>query len=61
MENFDKIATIALKDHPMYERLVECKIDGLHNIQIQEILEEEFGIKHSLEYISGAGFRPSDA
>ena len=52
MENFDKIATIALKDHPMYERLVECKIDGLQNIDIQEKIQLEFGIKHSLEYIS---------
>lgn len=52
MENFDKIATIALKNYPMYERLVECKVDGLQNVQIQEILEKEFGIKHSLEYIS---------
>ena len=52
MEDFDKISTDALKDYPMYERLVECKIDGLQNVQIQEVLEEEFGIKHSLEYIS---------
>jgi hypothetical protein len=36
----------------LYEKIVECKIDGLQNIQIQEILENEFGIKHSLEYIS---------
>ena len=49
---FDQIAEIALKDYPLYERLVECKIDGLQNIQIQDILEKEFGIKHSLEYIS---------
>ena len=52
MEAFDKIADIALKEYPLYEKIVECKIDGLQNIQIQEILQEEFGIKHSLEYIS---------
>ena len=52
MEEFDKVSTIALKDYPMYERLVECKIDGLQNVQIQEVLEDEFGVKHSLEYIS---------
>ena len=52
MEAFDKIADIALKDYPLYEKIVECKIDGLQNIQIQEILQMEFGIKHSLEYIS---------
>ena len=52
MEEFDKVSSIALAKYPMYERLVECKIDGLQNVQIQEILEEEFGVKHSLEYIS---------
>ena len=52
MESFDNISAVALKDYPMYERIVECKIDGLQNIQIQEILQTEFGIKHSLEYIS---------
>ena len=52
MEDFDRISSIALKKYPMYERLVECKIDGLQNTQIQEVLEEEFGVKHSLEYIS---------
>ena len=52
MDAFDQIADIALKDYPLYEKIVECKIDGLQNIQIQEILQMEFGIKHSLEYIS---------
>ncbi len=52
MDAFDEIADIALKDYPLYEKIVECKIDGLQNIQIQEILQMEFGIKHSLEYIS---------
>ena len=52
MEDFDQVAEAALKDYPLYEKIVECKIDGLQNIQIQEILEQEFGIKHSLEYIS---------
>lgn len=52
MEDFDNTATKALADYPLYERIVECKIDGLQNVQIQEILKEEFGITHSLEYIS---------
>ena len=52
MDSFDEIADVALKDYPLYEKIVECKIDGLQNIQIQEILQMEFGIKHSLEYIS---------
>jgi hypothetical protein len=31
MEDFDGICEIALKDYPMYERIVEAKIDGLTN------------------------------
>ena len=52
MEAFDAVSEKALRDHPLYVRLIECKVDGLQNIQIQEVLEQEFGIKHSLEYIS---------
>ena len=49
---FDEISDKALKEYPLYEKIVECKVDGLQNTQIQEILQVEFGIKHSLEYIS---------
>ena len=52
MLDFDEIADKALKEYPLYEKIVECKVDGLQNTQIQEILQVEFGIKHSLEYIS---------
>lgn len=52
MLDFDRISSKALASYPLYERLVELKIDGLQNIQIQATLEKEFGIKHSLEYIS---------
>lgn len=52
LDSFDQICGRALKDYPMYERLVEYKIDGLQNADIQLKLQEEFGIKHSLEYIS---------
>lgn len=52
MESFDQTAEKALARFPLYERLVECKVDGKSNVQIQEILQIEFGIKHSLEYIS---------
>ncbi len=52
MDDFDKVADSALKDYPLYERIVEYKIDGLQNVDIQEKIQEEFGIKHSLEYIS---------
>ena len=52
MDDFDKVAAAALEEYPLYEKIVECKVDGLQNIQIQEIIENEFGVKHSLEYIS---------
>ena len=52
IDSFDGIADEALKNYPLYERIVECKVDGMQNIQIQEVLQVEFGIKHSLEYIS---------
>ena len=52
MEDFDNIAEVALKPYPLYDRIAEYKIDGLQNIEIQEKIESEFGIKHSLEYIS---------
>ena len=52
MEEFDKISMRALEKYPLYYRIVECKVDGLQNAEIRDILEEEFGIKHSLEYIS---------
>ena len=52
MQDFDKIAGIALKDYPLYEKIVIYKIDGMQNIDIQTNIQIEFGIKHSLEYIS---------
>lgn len=42
----------ALADYPMYMRIVEYKIDGVQNIEIQRLLQNEFGLSHSLEYIS---------
>lgn len=42
----------ALKPFPLYERIVEYKVDGKQNVEIQQLLQEEFGIKHSIEYIS---------
>ena len=52
MHDFDVISDKALKDYPLYERIVEYKIDGMQNIDIQVAIQAEFGIKHSLEYIS---------
>lgn len=52
MYDFDNLADKALKDYPLYERIVEYKVDGMKNIDIQEAIQQEFGICHSVEYIS---------
>ena len=52
MEDFEKIFRPALASEPLYAKLIECKIAGMQNLDIQETLQKEFGIKHSLEYIS---------
>ena len=52
MEDFNNLMRRALANYPVYQRLVECKIDGLQNTEIQQILEEEFQVVHSIEYIS---------
>ena len=52
MLEFDDVSSRALADSPLYKRIVELKIDGLQNQQIQEQIQLEFGISYSLEYIS---------
>lgn len=52
INTFEQVCDKALADYPLYMKIVECKIDGMQNIDIQETLQQEFGIKHSLEYIS---------
>ena len=52
MASFDDVATLALEKYPLYDKLVLYKIDGLQNVDIANKLFEEFGIKHTPEYIS---------
>ena len=52
LKDFDRIAGKALAPYPLYERLMEMKIDGFQNAEIQNTLEKEFGVRHSMEYIS---------
>ena len=52
MKEFDEVLDDALKDYPLYDRICEYKVEGLQNLDIQEKVFEEFGIKHSVEYIS---------
>ena len=50
--DFENICDRALEDYPLYMKIVEYKIDGMQNVDIQEAIQQKFGIKHSLEYIS---------
>lgn len=52
MEDFDRLRSRALYYYPLYQRLIDLKTEGLQNSEIQLKLQEEFGIKHSLEYLS---------
>lgn len=52
IESFEDICDKALKDYPIYMRIVELKIDKKQNIEIQQALADEFGMTYSVEYIS---------
>ena len=53
MIDLEHVVDAALeKKYPLYYDLLIYKIDGLSNAQIQEKLNEKYGIKHSPEYIS---------
>ena len=53
MEDLDNLIEETLKEeYPLYYDLLIYKIDGKTNIEIQKLLEEKHGIKHSIEYIS---------
>ena len=52
MQSFDEVSDKALTNFPIYQRIVELKIDGVQNSEIKDILKEEFGMTYSVEYIS---------
>ena len=52
MEDFDELCGRALMEEPILDRIVEYKIDGRQNNEIQKLLEEEFQQTYSAEYIS---------
>lgn len=53
MEDLDNLVDRTLKnDYSLYYDLLIYKIDGKQNIEIQSLLQEKYGIKHSVEYIS---------
>ena len=52
MDLEDLIEKVLPEKFPLYYKLMIYKIDGKSNEEIQRLLEEEFGIKHSVEYLS---------
>lgn len=53
MQDLDNLIEHALKDkYPLYYDLLIYKIDGKQNVEIQELLQINHGVKHSIEYIS---------
>lgn len=53
MEDLDDLVEDTLREkYPLYYNLLIYKIDGKSNAEIQFLLELDFGIKHSVEYIS---------
>lgn len=52
METFDRLCDTAFRKEPLLEKIIQYKVDGLQNHQIQEKLKEEIGVQHSIEYIS---------
>lgn len=52
MEDFDKLKAEALAQYPLYNDLTKYKIEGKSNVEIQSLLLNTYGIKHSIEYIS---------
>lgn len=53
MEDLDNLIEQTLRnDYPLYYDLLIYKIDGKSNAEIQEQIEHDYNIKHSVEYIS---------
>lgn len=53
MEDLDTLIENTLKEaYPLYYDIVIYKIDGKQNVEIQKLLEDNHGIRHSIEYIS---------
>ena len=53
MEDFDNLSTRALKqDYPILYDIMIYKIDGLQNKEISEIIEQDYNVKYSVEYLS---------
>lgn len=52
MQDFDRVAEIALKPYPILEDIATWKIDGVQNQEIRERLKNSYNVLYSNEYIS---------
>lgn len=52
MEDFDNVSSRALAAEPLLTLLVEMKIDGRQNLDIQKAIEQQFQKSYSTEYLS---------
>jgi len=53
MEDLDNLIEETLREaYPLYYDLLIYKIDGLSNAKIQELIEIDYGVRHSPEYLS---------
>ena len=50
MESFDRLCAIAFEKEPMLDKIIQCKIDGMQNQQIQDVLKEEIDHKNLLDF-----------
>ena len=52
MSDFDDLMRKALADEPILQAIIDCKIKGMQNADIQKFLEEKYQQSYSVEYIS---------
>lgn len=53
IQDLENLIDSSIKEkHPLYFKLMVYKIDGKSNLEIQQLLYNEFNILHSIEYIS---------
>ena len=51
--DLDKLIDDTLKNnYPIYYDILKSKIAGMSNIEIQKLIEDNHGVKHTVEYIS---------
>lgn len=52
LEDFRRLYRSAMSPHPLYHRLVQLKINGVSNLEIQDTILSEYNVYHTVEYYS---------